>query len=76
MKRLVIGSRGSKLALWQAEWVSARLRALSSPIETRIETIKTSGDRLHDKPLALIGATFACASAERIATRFWSAAVW
>ena len=39
---IVIGSRGSKLALWQAGHIAEQLNALS--IETRIEIIKPSGD--------------------------------
>ncbi len=52
---LIIGSRGSKLALWQAEWVRASLSALDSRVDVRIEIIKTSGDVMRDAPLALIG---------------------
>ncbi|MCA1594215.1 MAG: hydroxymethylbilane synthase [Acidobacteria bacterium] len=55
MKNLVIGSRGSKLALWQAEWVRAQLSALDPRVEVRIEIIKTSGDVMRDVPLAIIG---------------------
>ena len=50
---IVIGSRGSKLALWQAEHVSEALKALGE--ETRIEIIKTSGDKIQDVPLAQAG---------------------
>ena len=50
-----IGSRGSKLALWQAEWVQARLRELRPAADVRVEIFKTSGDRLQDVPLAVIG---------------------
>jgi hydroxymethylbilane synthase len=50
---IVIGSRGSKLALWQAEHVAAALKALGT--ETRIEVIKTSGDKIQDVPLAQLG---------------------
>ena len=50
---IVIGSRGSKLALWQAQHVAEALKALS--IETRIEVIKTSGDQIQDVPLAQVG---------------------
>jgi hydroxymethylbilane synthase len=50
-----IGSRGSKLALWQAEWVQARLRELRPAADVRIEIYKTSGDVIHDVPLAIIG---------------------
>ncbi len=52
--QLTIGSRGSKLALWQAEWVRARLAVLRPQVEVRIEIIKTSGDVLREVPLALI----------------------
>jgi len=51
---LVIGSRGSQLALWQARWVAARLAELG--VETRIEIIKTTGDKITDVPLAQVGA--------------------
>ncbi|MGA9995193.1 MAG: hydroxymethylbilane synthase, partial [Pyrinomonadaceae bacterium] len=54
-EKIVIGSRGSKLALWQSEWVKSRLNALHPQTEVRIEIIKTSGDRLKDAPLAIIG---------------------
>ncbi|HEX3557857.1 MAG TPA: hydroxymethylbilane synthase [Pyrinomonadaceae bacterium] len=52
---LVIGSRGSKLALWQSEWVKARLEALDPQASVRIEIIKTTGDVRRDVPLAVIG---------------------
>jgi hydroxymethylbilane synthase len=52
---LVIGSRGSKLALWQSEWVRARLEALDPEASVRIEIFKTSGDVMRDVPLASIG---------------------
>jgi hydroxymethylbilane synthase len=51
----VIGSRGSKLALWQSEWVKARLSELRPEAEIRIQVIKTSGDVMLDVPLAVIG---------------------
>ena len=53
-RQLVIGSRGSKLALWQAEQAKARLLALHPEIEVRIEIIKTTGDVKTD-PLSVIG---------------------
>jgi hydroxymethylbilane synthase len=53
-RRLVIGSRGSKLALIQAEWVKAQLSLLNADCEVRIEIIKTEGDIKSD-PLSLIG---------------------
>jgi hydroxymethylbilane synthase len=54
-ERLIIGSRGSKLALWQAEWVKAELLARYPQLEVTIEIIKTSGDVMKDAPLAVIG---------------------
>jgi len=53
--RLTIGSRGSKLALWQAEWIKARLGERHPRTQVSIEIIKTSGDVLKDAPLTLIG---------------------
>ena len=52
---LIIGSRGSRLALWQAEWVRATIEALHPQVHVHIEIIKTSGDVMKDAPLALIG---------------------
>ena len=51
---LVIGSRGSKLALWQAEQAKARLYALYPEVDVSIEIIKTTGDVKTD-PLSVIG---------------------
>ena len=50
---LVIASRGSQLALWQARWVSAQLTAAGHPC--RIEIVKTTGDKITDVPLAKVG---------------------
>ncbi len=50
---LVIASRGSQLALWQAHWVERRLTAAGH--ECRIEIIKTTGDKITDVPLAKVG---------------------
>jgi hydroxymethylbilane synthase len=50
---LVIGSRGSQLALWQANYVKERLEARG--VECRIEIIKTTGDKIQDAPLNKIG---------------------
>jgi hydroxymethylbilane synthase len=54
-EHFIIGSRGSKLALWQSEWVRSRLRELRPEAEIRIEIIKTSGDVMLNVPLATIG---------------------
>jgi len=53
-RALVIGSRGSKLALWQAEQARQRLLDLKPAIDVRIEIIKTTGDVKND-PLSVIG---------------------
>lgn len=52
---VTIGSRGSKLALTQTGQVADLLRAASPGIVVTIETISTKGDRVLDKPLAVIG---------------------
>jgi hydroxymethylbilane synthase len=52
---IIIGSRGSKLALWQSEWVKARLESLDPRARVRIEVIKTMGDVRTDVPLSIIG---------------------
>src|SRR5580700_9051645 len=51
---LRIGSRGSQLALWQANHISALLRARGHQVE--IEIIHTTGDKITDVPLAMVGA--------------------
>lgn len=52
--RLVIGSRGSRLALWQAEQARDRLLELNPGFQIQIEVIKTTGDVKPD-PLSVIG---------------------
>lgn len=51
--KITIGSRGSALALWQANWVKDRLE--STGHEVTIEIIKTSGDKLQNAALAASG---------------------
>jgi hydroxymethylbilane synthase len=51
----VIGTRGSQLALWQANHVTERLRAACPGLSVRLETIKTTGDKILDVPLAQVG---------------------
>lgn len=53
MSELVIGSRGSKLALWQANHVAAQLQARGHV--TRIEIIQTTGDKITDVALSKVG---------------------
>lgn len=52
---LRIATRRSPLALWQAEHVAARLKALDPAREVALVPIKTQGDRILDVPLAKIG---------------------
>jgi hydroxymethylbilane synthase len=51
--KLRIGSRGSQLALWQANHISALLRARGHEVE--IEIIHTTGDKITDVALAMVG---------------------
>jgi len=51
---LTIGTRGSKLALWQSEYIGARVAEITGlPVEMKI--IKTTGDKILDVPLAKVG---------------------
>jgi hydroxymethylbilane synthase len=52
--KLRIGSRGSQLALWQANHISALLRGAGHEVE--LEIIKTTGDRLQEITFAQVGA--------------------
>ena len=52
MNRIRIGTRGSKLALWQANWVSAELQKLGH--EVHLEIISTQGD-ISTQPLSQVG---------------------
>ena len=53
-RELRLGTRGSQLALWQANRVAAEIAARGGPA-SRIVVIKTSGDRLQDAPLSEVG---------------------
>ena len=53
VRTFVIGSRGSRLALWQAEWLRTRL--VEAGRAARVEIIHTSGDRQLERPLAAMG---------------------
>lgn len=54
-KRLTIGTRGSKLALWQAGYVKKELQQLSPDLTIEILKIKTTGDKILDVPLSRVG---------------------
>jgi hydroxymethylbilane synthase len=53
--KLKLGTRGSALALWQANWVKAELERHWSEVEVELVAIKTSGDRITNVPLAEVG---------------------
>lgn len=55
MKVVRIGTRGSPLAVWQAEWIRSRLAALHPQYEAEVTKIKTTGDKITDVPLAQVG---------------------
>lgn len=55
MKRVVIATRGSQLALWQAEHLKARMLAVEPGLQIELNVITTSGDRILDVPLAKVG---------------------
>ncbi|MDH5564903.1 MAG: hydroxymethylbilane synthase [Nitrospirota bacterium] len=52
---IVIGTRGSQLALWQAEWVQAQLKQMAPDLSVVLKRIQTSGDKIQDVPLAKVG---------------------
>jgi hydroxymethylbilane synthase len=52
---LIVGTRGSQLALWQAEWVQHQLNIIAPDISVILKRIQTSGDKIQDVPLAKIG---------------------
>ena len=54
-KSIVIGTRGSKLALWQAEHIASLIRERFPAIEVNLKKIVTTGDKILDVPLAKIG---------------------
>lgn len=53
--RIKIGTRSSRLALWQANWVKEELEKRYQGIRCTLEKIKTSGDKITDVPLAEVG---------------------
>ena len=54
-RTIIIGTRGSKLALWQAEWVKSEIRRLHPGVDVTLNKIKTTGDKILDVPLAKVG---------------------
>lgn len=54
-KTVKIGTRGSPLALWQANWVKSFLESRSPSLNVELVIIKTKGDKILDVPLARVG---------------------
>ncbi|HLY25713.1 MAG TPA: hydroxymethylbilane synthase [Aggregatilineales bacterium] len=54
-RALVIGTRQSKLAVWQAQYIAAALRKLYADLDVSLKFFETHGDRTLDKPLPEIG---------------------
>jgi hydroxymethylbilane synthase len=52
---ITIGTRGSKLALWQAHWVQTAIQNEHPGVSVEIQVIKTKGDKILDVPLAKVG---------------------
>ena len=55
MNPVRIGTRGSALALWQANHIAERLRPWAAPCGVELVVIQTAGDQVRDLPLAAIG---------------------
>lgn len=55
VNRLIIGTRGSKLALWQTNHIKEKLESRHRRLSVEIKIIKTKGDRIQDVALAKIG---------------------
>ena len=55
MRKIRIGTRGSRLALWQAEFVAAELKKFFPALDVELVTVHTTGDKILDAPLAKIG---------------------
>lgn len=54
-KSIKIGTRGSKLALWQANWVKSAITSINPSLSVDLIIIKTKGDKILDVPLAKVG---------------------
>jgi len=55
MKQLIIGTRGSALALWQANEIKRRIEAVRPELEVSLRIFKTKGDHILDRPLSEVG---------------------
>jgi len=54
-EKIIIATRGSKLALWQAEWVREKILKIEPSLRVELLKIKTTGDKILDVPLAKVG---------------------
>ncbi len=54
-KKIIIGSRGSDLALWQANFIKKQIEKLNKSVSVEIKIIKTKGDKILDVALSKIG---------------------
>ncbi len=54
-KNIIIGTRGSQLALWQANFIKSEIERHFDDLTVELNIIKTTGDRITDRPLAMIG---------------------
>ena len=52
---ITIGTRGSQLALWQANWVKQAINSHHADLTIELAIIKTKGDKILDVPLAKVG---------------------
>jgi len=55
MTKLIIGTRGSALALWQANEIKRRLEEAHPSLEVSLRIFKTKGDHILDRPLSEVG---------------------
>ena len=55
MDKLTIATRGSRLALWQAEHIKSLLEGLQPGLTVELLVLKTTGDKILDVPLAKVG---------------------
>lgn len=54
-KKMVVGTRGSKLALWQTNWLIERLKEKQPELIVETKIFTTQGDRIQDRPLQSVG---------------------
>ncbi|MBI5816222.1 MAG: hydroxymethylbilane synthase [Nitrospinae bacterium] len=55
MSDIIIGTRGSPLALWQANWVKSQIEIEHPEKNVSLQIIQTQGDKILDVPLAMVG---------------------